>query len=158
MNRLKNLDVSEVYEKIEKELRLDEKRMNRTALITALDEASENAKLAGYIMVVGKKERDKMNLLGKELCEPFRMEARKKLTQMKKDKKVDGQITIDMIDGYCINKFPEYKEIQLQLIDIKRVVELLKVFYEQWSNRASILQTIAKLQDGPSKVEVGERV
>lgn len=161
IDRLKNLDISKVYEKLEGELRLDEKRMNLTALVTALDECTDNARLAGYLMVKAKRERDKLLLKADEIMYPFLLKARKAITQLKKDKKIDGQITIDMVDGYCANNFEDYRTIKAEIIEIKRVVSMLKVFADQWSNRQSALQTVARLmerQDGPSKVELGERL
>lgn len=149
---LDELDIEDEYKRLKKDLKLDSKYRNFEALAQAIDFAAENARSAGNLFLRAKylrktfEEEDyrtKMAELYDEAIEALR---RKKIGQLS-DEKIKNWISRHHNE--------EYVSLVKTLRKLKFYEDTLKVLYDQWESRKSLLQSQGRMVEAKKTIVLG---
>lgn len=139
---LNEIDIEAEYKRLKSDLKLGKNRMSYDALAKAIDFVAENAFSAGKLFIKAKeyKEYFEENVYRKRIAE-LSEKAIEKLRQ----KKV-GQISEEKIKNWiCTNFEEEYLELTNTLKRLQLAEDMMKILYNQWESRKSLLQTQGKM-------------
>lgn len=143
--RLKNVKIEEVWEKLEDDLSLGNGRKSSEKILMALDETESNLRRAGMILQVAIEEFDEFEIHFRSAYAGWCRSARESLENDKKEKRMSSQITIVMIEDWIIANVPDYKKWNKIKSDLKRNKNLCKQMHAAWESRGASLRKLSDL-------------
>jgi hypothetical protein len=145
---LNNLNIEEIYRQLKKNMKVGSNRLDPDILSEAIDAAPEWAFKATQLYVIAKEKLAKFNDL------TFRVEyaalstkASEELEKMRRENKLNGQITKEKIENWIVLHVPEYKILLREKRELETAVELLKSLASQFESKKSMLQTQGRLSE-----------
>lgn len=143
--RLRNVNVEEVWEKLEGDLTLGTKRGDPARILRALDEAEDNLRRAGMLLQVAIEELDEFEVHWRAAYSEWAWAARESLEKAKKDKRLSGQITQDLVEDWVAAHLPDYKRWREVRRALERNRNLCKQMFGAWESRSASLRKQADL-------------
>jgi hypothetical protein len=132
-----------IYDLLEKQLRIGEKRTDHGTLMKALDEAEDNARWAHRLWVTGKIERDRWELDNAGTWGAMREEANGALQREKDNKSRSKAITDADVEGMAAVMYPEqYAAQQVKRRRTEMMVRSLENLSEMWQSRCRSLNAM----------------
>lgn len=139
-DRLRNVNVEEVWERLEKGLTIGDGRTNPDLIHRALDEVDANLRRAGMLLQVATEDLDEFELDWRVAYTEWSAQARESLEKAKKDGRQSGQVTQEMVENWVAAHIPEYRRWAKARIDLERSKTLMKHMFEAWESRAASLR------------------
>jgi hypothetical protein len=143
--RLKNVNIEEVWEKLENDLSLGDGRKSPEKILMALDETESNLRRAGMILQVAIEEYDEFEIHFRSAYAGWSHTARKALEIDKKEKRLSSQITLVMIEDWVIANVPDYRKWNKIKNELKRHKNLCKQMHAAWESRGASLRKLSDL-------------
>ncbi|GEM_PF-3045082 len=145
---LNDLDIEDVYFKLKKNMKVGKERLDPDVLSEAIDTAPEWAFKATQLYVIAKEKLSKFNdLIFRVKYASLATKASEELEKMRKEKKLNGQITKEKIENWIVLHVPEYKKLLREKRELETAVELLKSLAAQFESKKSMLQTQGRLSE-----------
>ncbi|MDF2615464.1 MAG: hypothetical protein K0Q47_119 [Sedimentibacter sp.] len=145
---LNNLDIEDIYKHLKKNMKVGKDRLDPDVLSEAIDSAPEWSFKATQIYLIAKERLAKFNdLTFKVKYADLSNKASDELEKMRKDKKLNGQITKEKIENWIVANVPEYKKLLREKRELETAVELLKSLAAQFESKKSMLQTQGRLAE-----------
>lgn len=138
----------EKYTRLIRELKLGkDKRSSYDAIGQAIDNVSDNARIAGEMYVHARQEFDDFEDITFAIWwSDMASIASRALEKLKSEGNYSGQVSEGKVRDWIIkNKNLEYKEMMQVKSKLKKVSSLLEILSKQWERKASLLQTQANL-------------
>lgn len=156
---IEGINFEKTYNKLKSMLALEVNRADYGKLLELIDSVTENARVAGVLYASAKEAYERFK------SEDYAFwwarvsnEATKELEEMKKQKLISGQISEEKIRNWIIlNKKESYLKNTRQLNQLKFGVDVMKILYEQWESRKSLLQTQANVIEKRRVVIIGDK-
>jgi len=139
-DRLKNVQVEEVWDHLERALSIGDGRTNAEVIHRALDEVDANLRRAGMLLQVAMEELEEFTLDWRAAYTEWSAQARESLEKAKRDGRQSGQVTQDMVENWLAAHVPEYRRWVKVRIDLERSKNLTKHMFEAWESRAASLR------------------
>ncbi len=145
---LNQINIEDVYEQLKKHIKVGKSRLDPDILSEAIDAAPEWAFKATQIYVIAKEKLAKFNdLTFRVKYATLATRASEELEKMRKEKKLNGQITKEKIENWIVLHVPEYKRLLREKRELETAVELLKSLAAQFESKKSMLQTQGRLSE-----------
>jgi hypothetical protein len=144
-DRLRNVDVEEVWAHLEKSLTIGDGRTKAEVIHRALDEVDSNLRRAGMLLQVATEDLEEFELDYRAAYSEWARDAREALEKAKKEGRQSGQVTQEMVENWVAAHIPEYKRWAKARIDHERAKNLMKHMFEAWESRAASLRKQADL-------------
>lgn len=144
-DRLRNVDVEEVWGHLEKALTIGDGRTNPEVIHRALDEVDANLRRAGMLLQVATEDLEEFELDWRAAYSDWARDAREALEKAKRDGKQSGQVTQEMVENWVAANIPEYRRWARARVDHERAKNLTKHMFEAWESRAASLRKQADL-------------
>ena len=151
--RLSNVDVEEVWGKLEDELTIGAARGNTERILRALDGAEGNLRRAAMICQVAVEELAEFEIDYRAAYGVWEWRAREALEARKRDKKVSGQITTAVVDNWVAAEVPQYRLWEASKRDIERNRNVAETMKKAWESRLATLRKMADLVERRRGVE-----
>jgi hypothetical protein len=138
-----SIDLGSDFDRIKGQLRLDKppSQSDYGTLVNALDEASENARLALQVLAVAKSVHDGMVSNAEVVTAPLYAAAKAKLQTDKDAGKVSKQITNGDVEQMAARMYPSELNAQAeQASQAKRTIEYLEGLAQRWGERCRDLR------------------
>ena len=136
-------DVFQAYERLEKALRVGEKRSDHGSLMRALDEAETEARLAHRLYVTSVIERKRWELDNEILFGEMRRQATHALQREKEQGYRSKQITDADVTAMCATMWPdEWRAQEMKRATVKAMEESIANLDELANSRCRSLQTM----------------
>jgi len=143
--RLARVNIEEVWQKLEEGLTLGTGRANPEKILRSLDEAEANLRRAGMILQVAIEEYDEFTLHWRAAYSEWSRHARDALEKDKREKRMSGQVTMDLIENWVAENIPEYGNWRKARRDLDRNKTLAKQMFAAWESRSASLRKQADL-------------
>jgi len=143
--RLARVDVEEVWETLEEALSLGEGRGNAERILRALDTTEANLRRAGMLLQVAIEELDEFDIHWRAAYAEWSRHARDALERDKKEKRMSGQITTEVIENWIAENLPDYTQWRRARRDLERNRNLMKHMFAAWEFRSASLRKQADL-------------
>lgn len=152
VKELNNMDIQKEYQFLKSKIKLGEKRLDVDTLSEAIDDAPELAFLAARLAALARENLAKfedmtLKLKYAELAE----EASQELEELKRNKKISGQITKEKIENWVLLNKPEYHDLLEEYRELKAAVEVFGSLAAQFESKKSLLQTQGRLLERKNK-------
>jgi hypothetical protein len=139
-DRLRNVDVEEVWKELETSLVIGDGRTNPDRLQRALDEVDSNLRRAGMLLQVATEDLDEFELDYRAAYSEWAKVAREALEKAKRDGRHSGQVTQDMVENWVAAHIPEYRRWAVARIDHERSKNMAKHLFAAWESRSASLR------------------
>lgn len=143
--RLRNVNIEEVWRKLEDDLTLGDGRESYDRILRGLDEAEANLRRAGMLLQVAIEELDEFDVHWREAYFGWSKRARTKLEEDKREKRASGQVTLDAIENWVAANVTEYREWRSTRRGLERNKNLCKQMFSAWESRSATLRKQADL-------------
>jgi hypothetical protein len=143
--RLRRVDVEEVWEHLEADLSLGDGRANPEKILRALDSAEANLRRAGMLLQVAIEEYDEFEVHYRAAYSEWSRHARDALERDKKEKRMSGQVTTELIENWIAATVPDYARWREVRRDLERNKNLCKQMFAAWESRSASLRKQADL-------------
>lgn len=143
--RLRNVDIEGVWEKLEKDLTLGDGRSSPEKILRALDEAESNLRRAGMLLQVAIEELDEFDIHWRAAYSEWSRSARDALEKDKKEKRMSGQVTTDLIENWVAAHIPDYRKWRESRRTLERNKNMSKQMHAAWESRSASLRKQADL-------------
>lgn len=143
--RLANVDILEVWQKLETDLTVGVGRKNADRLGRCLDEAESNLRRAAMIEEVARQELDEFELHWRVAYGEWEWTAREALERAKKSKRISGMLTQEMVENWVAAHIPDYRKWREARRDLERNKNMAKVMTSAWESRRSTLRKLVDL-------------
>jgi len=136
-----------IYDHLEKQLRIGEKRTDHGTLMKALDEAEDNARWAHRLWITGKIEVERWELDNASVWGAMREEANGALQREKDSKSRSKAITDADVEGMAAIMYPEqYAAQQIKRRRNSQMTKSLENLSQMWESRCRSLNTMLSRQ------------
>jgi hypothetical protein len=143
--RLLKIEVEEVWAKLEADLTLGDGRANPDRIARALDEAEANLRRAGMLLQVAIEEADEFEVHYRAAYLEWSWQARESLEKAKRDKKLSGQTTQELVEDWVAAHVAAYGKWREARRALERNRNLAKQMYAAWESRSASLRKQADL-------------
>jgi hypothetical protein len=144
---LDSINFEKQYNKLKGMLELSVNRANYDKLLELVDSVTEYTRVAGN-MFAGAKEEYESFKSGEYAIWWARESnnASRILEELKRNKKISGQISEEKVRNWIIeNRSDKYAMYTRKMNRLKLAVDMMKILYEQFESRKSLLQTQSNL-------------
>lgn len=145
--RLASIDIEEVWHDLEKGLSIGRERRDPEALGRALDAAESNMRRAGMLARVAVEELEEFDLDYRRVFSEWEMTARSALEVAKREKRLSGMTTADMVENWVARYVADYGKWKQTRRTLERSVALSKDMTKAWENRAASLRKMVDLSE-----------
>ena len=146
--RLANMDVEDIWAKLDDQISLGAGRKDADKIGAALDKVDKNLRHAGMLYQVAIDEYDEFMIDFRAAYSEWEVRAKKGLT----DKTVKGQVTTDSIKNWIAAHISDFKKWEKVRIGLARTKHLTDNMKKAWESRCASLR---KLADGVQQRRVG---
>lgn len=132
------------YDRLERELQVGDNRFDSGHVLTALDQAEANARMAFRVYVTLVRDVERWRLENAEVFGTMRREATQSLQAEKEAKSRNKTITEADIEAECAVMFSDqWTDQEMRKLKAKQVVESARNLLELWTKRAMSLTSLA---------------
>lgn len=136
-------DIKGTYDKLEKALRVGEKRTNRAVLLKRLDESQTYARLAHKLWMNAKAAFTAWELDNEAVWSAMWSEANRALQEEKAQGQRSKQITDADVKAMVASIYPaEYKHQEVKRVRVKGMVSDCEHLTEMWNQRISTVRVM----------------
>lgn len=143
--RLRNVDVEQVWASLESGLTLGEHRGRPEHVLKSIDEGENNLRRAGMILQVAIEELDEFEVHWRAAYSEWSIVAREALERAKKDGRHSGQITQEMVENWVAENLPDYTRWRDAQRSLERNKRLAEHMFKAWESRSASLRKQADL-------------
>jgi len=143
--RLRNVNIEQVWEKLEGDLSLGDGRASAERILRALDEGEANLRRSGMLLQVAIEELDEFEIHWRAAFAEWSQHARDALERDKREKRMSGQITTDLIENWIAAHVNDYREWRRARRELERDRNMCKQMHAAWESRSASLRKQADL-------------
>jgi len=143
--RLRNVNIEQVWEKLEGDLSLGDGRASAERILRALDEGEANLRRSGMLLQVAIEELDEFEIHWRAAFAEWSQHARDALERDKREKRMSGQITTDLIENWIAAHVNDYREWRRARRELERERNMCKQMHAAWESRSASLRKQADL-------------
>lgn len=143
--RLRNVNIEETWDYLEKSLTLGDKRKSIDYINTSIDNSENNLRRAGMILQIAREELDQFKIHYRIAYGQWALEARQELGKLKNSKVISGQITQDMVEDWVAINKKEYQEWKIHFMELERNKNLTKQMFNAWESKTASLRKQAEI-------------
>ena len=132
-----------VYEQLEADLRLGDRRTDRGSLLEQIDQAETNMRLAHRLYATSEVEQRRWKLENMLIHSAMYHQATAVLQQEKDDKKRSKQITDEDVTNMAVVLYPdEYQAQEVRKTKVEQMVQSMKNLVAAWTSRCFSLKAL----------------
>lgn len=137
------IDFQKEWKRLHKDLTLGEERTDYGHVVTALDRAEDNARVAHQLYICIRVEYDRYKIDSEVVESGMRSEANARLQSEKESKARAKTITEADIRGEMARCFPdEFRTVEIERSRFRGTVDQAEQLFKRWANRSFALQAI----------------